>query len=200
MRHSWLSLRTVYWGVVGAVLGAILHVTYVLAAPHLATGTAWRQLSPQLPLNAMKMLPAVKPGAQPLPFLAPDVSYAMCRFDLGAGSLEIKSRLLDPTWSISLFTANGENFSTFTTLDLMKPEIELVVVPNAERTLLQSMQTFLTRTERETRGQRDPGIVITAPAREGLAVIRAPIMGVAFQKEVEAALAAATCAPQKKNR
>ena len=200
MRHSWLSLRTVYWGVVGAVLGAILHVTYVLAAPHLATGTAWRQLSPQLPLNAMKMLPAVKPGAQPLPFLAPDVRYAMCRFDLGAGSLEIKSRLLDPTWSISLFTANGENFSTFTTLDLMKPEIELVVVPNAERTLLQSMQTFLTRTERETRGQRDPGIVITAPAREGLAVIRAPIMGVAFQKEVEAALAAATCAPQKKNR
>ena len=200
MRHSWLSVRTVYWGVVGAVLGAILHVTYVLAAPHLATGTAWRQLSPQLPLNAMKMLPAVKPGAQPLPFLAPDVRYAMCRFDLGAGSLEIKSRLLDPTWSISLFTANGENFSTFTTLDLMKPEIELVVVPNAERTLLQSMQTFLTRTERETRGQRDPGIVITAPAREGLAVIRAPIMGVAFQKEVEAALAAATCAPQKKNR
>ena len=200
MRHSWLSLRTVYWGVVGAVLGAILHVTYVLAAPHLATGTAWRQLSPQLPLNAMKMLPAVKPGAQPLPFLAPDVRYAMCRFDLGAGSLEIKSRLLDPTWSISLFTANGENFSTFTTLDLMKPEIELVVAPNAERSLLQSVQTFLSRTERETRGQRDPGIVITAPAREGLAVIRAPIMGVAFQKEVEAALAAATCAPQKKNR
>ena len=200
MRRSWLSLRTVYWGVVGAVFGAILHVTYVLAAPHLATGTAWRQLSPQLPINEMKMLPAVKPGAQPLPFMAPDVRYAMCRFDLDAGALEIKSRLLDPTWSISLFTPRGENFSTFTTLDLMKPEVELVVAPNAERTLLESVQTFLTRTERETRGQRDPGIVITAPAREGLAVIRAPIMGVAFQKEVEAALAAATCAPLKKSR
>ena len=200
MRRTWLSLRTFYWGSVSIVLGAILHVTYVLAAPHLATGTAWQQLSPQLPINTMKLLPVVQPGAQPLPFMAPDVRYAMCRFDLAAGALEIKSRLLDPTWSISLFTAQGANFSTFTTLDLMKPQIELVVAPNTERTLLQSVQTFLTRSERETRGQRDPGIVITAPSREGLAVIRAPIMGVAFQKEIEAALASATCTPQKKIR
>ena len=156
MRRTWLSLRTLYWGSVGIVLGAILHVTYVLAAPHLATSTAWQQLSPQLPVNAMKLLPVVQPGAQPLPFMAPDVRYAMCRFDLAAGALEIKSQLLDPTWSISLFTAQGANFSTFTTLDLMKPQVELVVMPNTERSLLQSVQTFLTRTERETRGQRDP--------------------------------------------
>ena len=200
MKRSFLSLRTVYWAVVGLVLGAILHVGYVLAAPHLATRTAWRQLSPGLPINAMKILPAIKPGAQPLPFMAPDVRYAMCRFDLAAGPIEIKSRLLDPTWSISLFTAEGENFSTFTTLDLMKPEVEMVVAPSTERTLLQSVQTFLTRTEREHRGQRDPGIVVTSPSREGLAVIRAPIMGVAFQAEVETALASATCAQQKKIR
>lgn len=200
MRRSWFSSRTLYWACVGIVLGAILHVSYVLAAPHLATRTAWQRLNPQLPINQMKLLPVVKPGAQPLPFMAPDVRYAMCRFDLAAGALEIKSRLLDPTWSISLFTAQGANFSTYTTLDLMKPEVELVIAPTTERTLLQSVQTFLTRTDRETRGQRDPGIVITSPAREGFAVIRAPIMGVAFQPEVEAALAAATCSPQKKSR
>jgi len=200
MKRALLSWRTLYWAVVGLVLGAILHVTYVLAAPHLASSTAWRQLSPRLPINEMKVLPPIRPGAQPLPFMAPDVRYAICRFDLAVGPLEIRSRMLDPTWSVSLFTALGENFSTFTTVDLMRPEIEMVVAPNTDRSLLQSVQTFLTRTEKETRGQREPGIVVTAPAREGLAVIRAPIMGVAFQKEVEAALATATCNPQKKNR
>lgn len=199
MRRGWLTAKTVYWAIVGIVLGAILHITYVLAAPHVSAQTAWRRLSPQLPINEMKVLAPVRPGAQPLPFLAPDVRYAVCRFDLGAGPLQIKTRLLDATWSVSLFTAQGENFSTFSSGDIQKPEFEMLVQPTTERSLLQSVQTFLSRTERETRGgPRDPGITITAPAREGLALIRAPLMGVAFDKEVEAALAVATCAVQKK--
>lgn len=192
--------RTLYWAVVGGVLGAILHVSYVLAAPHFASGTAWRQLSPSLPVNQMKVLPAVHPGAQPLPFMAPDVRYAMCRFDLGAGSLEIRTRLLDPTWSVAIFTAQGENFSTFTTVDVMKPELEMTLSPSAEQSLLQSVQMFLTRTEKQTRGPREPGISVAAPSREGLVVIRAPIMGLAFQGEIEAALAQASCKIQKKIR
>jgi uncharacterized membrane protein len=196
MRRRRLSLRTLYWATVGLLLGAILHIGYVLAAPYTAERTAWRQLSPQLPVNEMKVLPPIRPGAQPLPFLAPDVRYAMCRFDLGAGPLEIKTRLLDPTWSIALFTSQGENFSTFTTLDLMRSEAEMVVQPSAERTLLQAVQTFLTRTDRETRGQRDTGISIAAPTRQGIVVISAPVMGIAFQKETEVALAGTTCRPK----
>jgi uncharacterized membrane protein len=83
---------------------------------------------------------------------------------------------------------------------VQKSEIEMTVSATTEQSLLQSAQTFLTRTQKETRGPRDPGIVITAPAREGLAVIRAPLMGIAFHKEVELALASATCRPQPKNR
>jgi uncharacterized membrane protein len=200
MRQRWSFLKTLYWSIAGLILGAILHISYVLAAPHLSGGTAWRQLSPQLPINEMKVLAPVKPGAQPLPFMAPDVRYAMCRFDLAAGPLQIRTRLLDQTWSVLLFTAQGENFSTFTSSDVQKSEIEMTVSATTEQSLLQSAQTFLTRTQKETRGPRDPGIVITAPAREGLAVIRAPLMGIAFHKEVELALASATCRPQPKNR
>ena len=198
MRRGWPHLKTLYWAVVGLVLGVIVHITYVLAAPHVTGGTAWRQLSPQLPINAMKVLAPVRPGAQPLPFLAPDVRYAICRYDLAAGALQIRAPMLDPTWSVLLFTAQGENYSSFTSADVQKPELEMVVTATTEQTLLEAAQAFLTRTHKETRGPRDPGIVITAPSREGLAVIRAPVMGIAFQKEVDAALAGATCGPQKK--
>ena len=95
MRRRWPSLKTLYWSAVGVVLGVILHISYVLAAPHLSGGTAWRQLGSQLPVNQMKVLAPIRPGAQPLPFMAPDVRYAMCRYDLGAGALQIRTRLLD---------------------------------------------------------------------------------------------------------
>ena len=199
LRHIQIG-KTLYWAMIGTVLGAIVHIGYVLAAPLTSSATAWRQLSPQLPINEMRVLPPVRPGAQPLPFMAPDVHYAMCRYDLGAGPLQIKTRLLDATWSVSLFTALGENFSTFSSGDVQKSELEMVVQPTTERTLLQSVQTFLTRTDKETRGPRDPGISITAPAREGLVLIRAPLMGVAFDREVDAALAQASCAVQRRDR
>lgn len=200
MRRGWPYLKTLYWAAVGVLLGVILHISYVLAAPHLSTVTAWRQLSPLLPINEMKVLPPVRPGAQPLPFMTPDVRYAICRFDLAAGALQVKARVLDSTWSVIFFTAQGENFSTFTSSDLQKSELEMTVAATTEQSLLQSVQTFLTRTQKEARGPRDPGIVVTSPAREGLAVLRAPLMGVAFHKEVEAVLGAATCGLQKKNR
>ena len=200
MRRGWPLLKTLYWSVIGVVLGIILHISYVLAAPHVSGGTAWRNLSPQLAINEMKVMAPVRPGAQPLPFMAPDVRYAICRFDLAAGSLQIRTKLLDPTWSVLLFTAQGENFSAFTSSDIQKPELEMTVTANTEQSLLQAVQTFLTRTQKETRGPRDPGISIVAPAREGLVLIRAPLMGVAFQKEVEAALASASCSAQKKIR
>jgi uncharacterized membrane protein len=193
MRRRWPILKTVYWTVVGLVLAAIVHISYVLAAPHVTARTAWRQLAPQLTLHQMRVLPPIRPGAQPLPFMTPDVRYAMCRFDLAAGPLQVRTRLLDASWLVMLFTAQGENFSTFASADLQKPELEMTVQPLTEQSLLQSVQTFLTRTQKETRGPRDPGLVITSPAKEGLVVVRAPVMGVAFVKEVEQALASATC-------
>lgn len=200
MRRRWPLLKTVYWSVIGLVLGSILHITYVLAAPHVSARTPWRTLSPQLPINAMKVLPPVRPGAQPLPFMAPDVRYAICRFDLAAGALLIRTPLIDQTWSVLLYTAQGENFSAFSSGDVRKPELEMTVTASTDQSLLQSVQTFLTRTHKETRGPRDPGISIVAPAREGLVIIRAPLMGLAFEKEVEAALATASCATQPKTR
>ena len=200
MRRRWPSSKTVYWSAVGIVLGTILHIGYVLAAPHLSAHTAWRQLAPQLPVNEMKLLPPVRPGAQPLPFMAPDVRYAMCRFDLAAGPLQVRTPLLDASWLVMLFTAQGENFTTFASSDVQKSELEMTVTSSTEQSLLQAMQTFLTRTQKETRGPRDPGLMITAPTREGLVVVRAPVLGVAFDKQVEEALSAAACGLQKKGR
>jgi uncharacterized membrane protein len=106
MRQRWSFLKTLYWSIAGLILGAILHISYVLAAPHLSGGTAWRQLSPQLPINEMKVLAPVKPGAQPLPFMAPDVRYAMCRFDLADPHAVARPDLV----GVVVYRAGGEFF------------------------------------------------------------------------------------------
>lgn len=199
MKRSWPIAKTLYWGAVGLVLAAILHVSMVLAAPQMANRTAWATLQPQLPVNTMRVLPAVRPGAQPLPFLAPDVRYAMCRYDLATGPLGITGRLLDATWSVTLYTPQGESWFAATFAELQRADLELTVQPAAERSLLDEIQASLLRAQpRESRGQREAGIVATSPTREGLVVLRAPLLGLAFGKETEAALAAAKCRSLKR--
>ena len=73
-----IELRAVLAALVAV---AILHILATLAAPHFASAPAVARLAEALPLNSMKVLPPVGRSSQPVPYLAPDARYAMCRFD-----------------------------------------------------------------------------------------------------------------------
>lgn len=193
-----LTWRTAYWAAAGLILAGILHIVLVVAAPFTARNTAWQRLGSTLTSNAMRLLPPATPGNQMLPYMAPDVRYAVCRFDLSNGPVLVRSRFLDAAWSLALYTPLGDNFFAMTSADLQKPEIELLLSPPQERGLLELTQDLFARSPRASRDVRDVALSVTAPGTEGLAVLRAPSMGTAFDQETETALSKAVCLPQKR--
>ena len=107
---KWLS--EVSWRtVIGAVLlGGIIHITATMAVPLVSSGHALARLRDTLPANRMVLLPPPAPGKQPLPFLAPDAVYAMCRYDITVDSLIVTAAMAQAGWTLSLHTPQGDNF------------------------------------------------------------------------------------------
>lgn len=162
------------WRVAGAALCSIgiLHILTTFAAPSLATATAYDRLAIALPPNAMRVLPPITAGDQPLPFLAPDGRYAMCRFDARHGSVSVKAGLPGPGWSLALYNSDGTNFYTAVSPPGRRIEVSLLLTPGEDR--FQGLTP-------EARGERrvaDTTLTITAD--KGLAVIEAPDQGAAY--------------------
>src|SRR5262245_29664932 len=84
----WVSWRTVAAGV---LLGGIVHISVTFVTSLSATGQAYRLLAEKLPVNSMVMLPLQATGRQILPFLPPDMLYAMCRYDLSGGPVTVSA-------------------------------------------------------------------------------------------------------------
>lgn len=174
------------WLIILAALvsGGILHVVAVLATPRIATESAFEVISQLSPVNEMLVLPPVTPDEQPLPFMAADVRYAVCRFDLAAGPVSVRMPLADKSWTISLYNQFGENYYTLAAGDLQRPDVEIILAP-AELTASAPIPFG-----------RDAGasaITVSVGEAEGLLMIRAPIRGNSFLGENERALAQARC-------
>ena len=124
-----------------------------------------------------------------MPYLAPDMLYAMCRFDLSGGSLEVSAILPEAGWSLALYTRQGDNFYA-------APGQTLRPVPVAF-VLSQASDRLINITPGVRKSDVDIGQV-TSPDREGLVVIRAPLKGLAFEGTARAELKRAACKPSKR--
>jgi uncharacterized membrane protein len=182
------SLRWMSWRLVaGAVLaGGIVHIGATFAAPLLGTGHAYQLLSDKLPLNRMVVLPQQAPGRQILPYLPPDMLYAMCRYDLRKGPLAVTAPVLGPGWALSLHTPQGTNFYVLPGQALRRTDVSFLVVPSGPDAAPVS--------------RREGGIEnqIASPTAEGLVVLRGTLRGIAWSAEIEAAMQRATCTPLKR--
>lgn len=186
---KWLS--EVSWRtVIGAVLlGGIVHITATMAVPLVSSGHALARLRDALPANRMVLLPPAAPGKQPLPFLAPDALYAMCRYDISVDSLIVTAAMAQAGWTLSLHTPQGDNFFVMPAQEARRGDLSLTVVPSAER-----LGEFVA-TPRRVSAQET---LVASPSWEGLVVVRAPLRGLAWRAETEAALRRATCTPVKR--
>jgi uncharacterized membrane protein len=168
--------------------GGVIHIATTFAITALGSGSAWRTLRPVLPANAFVVMPPQVPGAQVLPFLTPDMLYAFCRFDLKGGGVEISAQLPEAGWSLALYTRQGDNFYATPGVRDRPIPVNFVLVPASDRLL------DLTPGRRKS----DVDVAhVTSPDGEGLAVIRAPLKGIAFEPVVQAQLKAATCRARK---
>src|SRR5262245_4525802 len=179
---AWISWRTMAAAV---LLGGIVHICATFASSLSATGQAYRLLAERLPTNGMVVLPLQAPGRQILPFLPPDMLYAMCRYDLSDGPVAVTASVLDAGWALSVHTPDGRNLYVLPGLPRRRTNVSFVIVPSAPDT------TSVPRRDSAADTQ------IASPAIEGVVILRAPLRGLAWTAETEAALQTAACTPVK---
>jgi uncharacterized membrane protein len=187
----WLPrwMRDVGWRTFagGAMLGGIIHICATFAAPVFGSGHAYQRLSATLPLNKMVLLPPPAAGSQILPYLQPDMLYAMCRYELTGGPVSVTAAVTGPGWVLSLHTPEGDNYYVLPGQQLRRGEVSFLLVPRAT-----------IETAHAPRPASPTDTEVASPTREGLIVLRAPVVGRAWLAETEATLAGSSCTQVKR--
>lgn len=168
----------------GVVLAGLIHVVAVLTLPMLAPRDAHARLAALGPANTMIQLPAAGPGRQVMPMMAPDVRYAVCRYDLSNGPVRLRAEIADELWLIAFYTPLGENFYTIIGADMKQPEVDLIIATKDQTVAevgVDAPEAF------------DNVVVVSSPVMEGIALIRAPLAGPSRNAEAERALKATYC-------
>lgn len=178
MRNAVLTILTIIF------LAAFIHIAAVLSLPYLAPKNAWARVTALTDANRMVVLPAASPSHQSLPLMAPDVRYGICRFNLDNGPVRLSTQILDDLWSIAFYTPSGENFYAITGRELKRSQIEIIISTQNEvgvkagASLLDEIEDL---------------VVVDSPVREGIVVIRAPLLGPSYAVQTEAALHRGSC-------
>jgi uncharacterized membrane protein len=168
------------------VLAGLIHVVAVLTLPMLAPRDAQARLAALGPANTMIQLPAAAPGRQVMPLMAPDVRYAVCRYDLSNGPVRLRAKIADGLWLIAFYTPLGENFYAVVGADMKQPEVDLIIATTDQTVAevgVDAPEAF------------DNVVVVNSPVVEGIALIRAPLAGQSRSGEAERALKATFCGP-----
>jgi uncharacterized membrane protein len=168
------------------VVSGILHICATLAAPSFAGRSAVQRIADGLPVNTMRLLAPVSPTSQPLPFLAPDAHFAMCRFETSGGQVLLKAVLPEPGWVLSVYAQDGTSLFSATPEPGRRVELLLQFVPSDERFMGLTLEARGSMQE-----QSQPPVTIAA--QNGLAVVRAPDKGFAYVASTMAELAKSTC-------
>ena len=170
------------------VLAGLIHIAAVLTLPMLAPRDAHARLAALGPANKMIQLPLPAPGRQVMPLMAPDVRYAICRYDLSKGPVRLKARIADGNWLIAFYTPLGENYYTVVGGDLKRPDVDLIVAMSDQTVAevgVDSPEEF------------DNVVVVKSPVEEGIALQRVPLPGHSRSVEAERALKATYCGAHK---
>ncbi len=179
-------MESVPWVLAGLAAAGIVHILTVFSMPMLAERDAWTRLSASIKPNALVIADA-KNGIH-LPFTSPDVMTAYCLFDLSDNNVIVKSPLPEAPWSLTLSTADGENFYVVTGADAKKPEVRLLI-------LRKDRLPEEASTEKSEEG--DDQNIVVSPSQTGIVAIRAPLRGEVFRPLALERLKKARCEIQK---
>lgn len=170
----------------GLIFGAIIHITAIFTLPYMSENNAWKRVAQSLPVNTIQPLPLASPDGQVLPFMAPDMYYAMCRFNLTDGPIALRIPDMGPLWSVSLYDELSQNYYVISGNDVKRDSLELLL--NKPRTEIDNFDPAASSTK-----TRSESITVRVPGTEGLAVVRAPIEGVSSAVLTNASFRRVTC-------
>lgn len=183
-RYPRPRLRTLLLAGIGA---GIVHICMTLAWPAWISGNPVRRIMATLPPDVMRMLPAPTPKTQVYAFQGPDVHYAACRFDVSEAAYAVRATLPDAGWSLSVHNADGDSVYMVTGQEQRRTDVAVLVLPPGDRFVGVLPEARLAA------GYAQVPVIGAA----GIVLIRAPNRGVAYQMEIEAELAKASCTPRR---
>lgn len=173
------------------IAAMIIHIWTTLAAVRETDSPAYVSLVKDLPSNQVSYMPPISPDTQHLPFMMPDIRYAVCRFDVSKQDVRVQAELPGPGWSLSLHAPNGDNF-------LYVPGIEERKV-NVDFTLRAPGSIFEAKNiEQLSASQQTP--TLNLKHVEGVAIFRAPVGALALRRQTDEQLNSLQCFAVKRNR
>ena len=163
--------------------GLLLHLSAVLATSHLAVNPAIAALASFGAVNQMAVVPVYIEGHPQPAFLSPGERYAVCRFDLRNGPVDLRATLGSDDWVLAIYSPSGANVFALSGADLDRRGVELLLA-----------------VEGAAKGPplpiaHDSGLVtaVGLTNRTGLAVITAPAVRLADAALADKLLGQASC-------
>jgi uncharacterized membrane protein len=168
------------------LLAGIVHLGTVLLLPYTATRDSYTRLTPVADTNKMTLLAQPAPDQALLPFMDPAFATAVCRYDLTAGPLKLRTALSQNYTSVTFYTRRGIAFYAINDRAAARRAIELDLMTSAQRALLQD-------DEEVTAADR---LIVESPGPTGLIVLRTLAPEPGILPIARGTLGAAQCSPQ----
>ncbi len=178
MKISWYAVT------LALLVAGIIHIIAVLGIPQIAPRNAWTRLTTLADVNTLVVLPQPSPAQLILHMMAPDMRYAICRFDLTRGPVRISTRIPDELWTIAFYDSSGTNFYTISGGDIKREKIEIIVSTQSNALLDDETSALI---------DSEDSLVVNSPNDLGLVMIRAPLAGSSYADRTERALHRASC-------
>lgn len=180
-------MRWLGWLLAGAFLGGIVHLATVLWLPGTATRNSYARLLGVTEVNQVSLLPQPTPDGALLPFIDPAFATAVCRFDLTAGPLKLRTQVAPSYTSVTFYTRGGVAFYALNDRAAGRRLIELDLMTTAQRAVIQE-------DEEVTAADR---LIVESPTVIGLIVLRVLAPEPGALPTVRGILSTAQCSVQK---
>jgi uncharacterized membrane protein len=186
MRWLWFIARQWRLLLAALVAAAIVHIWTTLSGMKETVVPGYAALVKDLPVNRVSFLKPVKAGSQPLPFMMPDALYAICHFDATETTIRLVANLPEAGWSLSLHAPNGDNYYFVPGTNARQTRLDVILQPTGATFRKIPHDRLPTTTER-------PKILLPDP--HGIAVLRAPVKGLAYRRMIDEQRSAFVCRP-----
>ncbi|MDJ1159043.1 hypothetical protein QNA08_12430 [Chelatococcus sp. SYSU_G07232] len=180
------ALQFAFAGVVGLVLGAIVHLAAVFGIPELGDRDAYSRFSPLSRESAAHLLTdADRAGAAPA-LRDPAVATSVCAFDLAEGPVHVGVSVPGGFASVSVHRPGGGVIYAVTDRAAQRGAIDI--------TLMTQDQLDEILAEDET-GEPTQDLRVVSPVTRGLVVVRALAALPSLRERAEGIASTATCKP-----
>ncbi|MEM7619797.1 MAG: hypothetical protein AAF228_04950 [Pseudomonadota bacterium] len=175
------------WVIVTLSLSGIIHILTVFSMPYFAPQSGWSRLQ-NFPLHQMQVIENALDTAHSIPMLAPNIKYAVCRFDVRSGPVSIVSDVPSDLFSIAAYDRLGQNFYVLFGSNLQRSKLNVILVQSSD---LEDMQALAAESSEDV-------ILVEATDSQGVVLLRAPISGRVYVQSTLETLQQATCARKQK--